>query len=104
MARIYAERVYGPMCSYSDRYWAQKTPLLVEEPYQKHLYANVMVIAAQISYIHGQAKDAREELEEAVRLQAFRSKHEPIWAQVEKKCGFSWREQAIEEPASRGWW
>ncbi len=67
MARIYAERVYGPHHDYDIRHNKQKFPLQIDAD-RGPLFAKVLVVAAQISYTHGKVDEALEELRNAVAL------------------------------------
>lgn len=67
LARTYAERAYGPRYNYGQGYHISKLHLRVE-PFEKPLYAPVMLIAARISYLQNDLGKAGRELEEAIRL------------------------------------
>ena len=70
MARIYAERVYGPVCGFRDLVYDKTAPLQVEpESLGSALYSEVMYIAAKISYAEDNITCAEREIDEAKRLQ-----------------------------------
>lgn len=70
MARIYAERVYGPYHDYdSYRHHKHKFPLQIEAD-RGPLFAKLLVIAAHISYAHGKVDEALDELFNAIQLDA----------------------------------
>ncbi len=70
MARIYAERVYGPYHDYdSYRHHKHKFPLQIEAD-RGPLFAKLLVVAAQISWAHGKVDEALEELCNAIELDA----------------------------------
>lgn len=70
MAHIYAERAYGPVHSYDNRGNRYKLPLRLEDDEGAFpaSYAEVLGVAAQISYAHGDVYEALAELHEAARL------------------------------------
>jgi len=78
MARVWAERAYGPRRSYyiGRRPRKEKIPLNVESDgsVQSALYAEVMLIAARISYANDDVWEAGREIDEARRLQPPHSK------------------------------
>ena len=60
LARIYVERIYGPLCSYDDRANRQKFPLEITAGKHSY-YAELLAIAAEISFANGDEPTAREE-------------------------------------------
>lgn len=67
MARIYAERAYGPVHSHDDKHNSQELPLGVRPEYG-YAFADVLLVAAKRSYQHGRVREAVDELKEAARL------------------------------------
>ena len=70
MARIYVERIYGPLYSMDDRVTRQKLPLDIPQDNQvaSGTYAELLHVAARISLVHGQEGEAIAELNEACDL------------------------------------
>ena len=72
LARVYVERIYGPLATYDNRHNAQKLPLKITTG-QVHVnnpaaYAKLLAVAASISLAHGHFSEAIEELSEATEL------------------------------------
>ena len=72
LARVWVERIYGPLHTWDRRHSRVKFPLQIPDPQlngaQPAVYANLLVVAARISIIHGHDHDAIVELCEALRL------------------------------------
>ena len=70
MARIYVERIYGPLYSMDDRANHRKLPLDIPRDNQvaSGTYAELLHVAARISLVHGQEGEAIAELSEACEL------------------------------------
>ena len=69
LARIYVERIYGPLAGYDDRVHKVKFPLQIpEDGALPSVYAEILVVAANISQAHGQYYEELVELDEALRL------------------------------------
>lgn len=106
MARIYAERVYGPHHDYDIyRHHKHKFPLQVEAD-RGPLFAKLLVVAAQISYAHGKVDEALDELRNAIELdadcqeaQALQSQYDERWEQLQKRKDA--RQQAQDRQAEK---
>ena len=70
LARIYVERVYGPLHSYDDRVNKKKFPLdfTPDEYHNPAAYAELLYVAAKISLAHGNGVETWGELHEAGNL------------------------------------
>ena len=68
LARVWVERVYGPLFSEDDRGNTYRFPLQISPGRTLAVYAELLVVAARISIAHGQDYDAIFELREACRL------------------------------------
>lgn len=70
LARVWVESIYGPLHSWDRRHNREKFPLRLPEVNgaQPAVYADLLVVAARISIVHGHDRDAIEELHEASRL------------------------------------
>ena len=69
LARIYAERIYGPLAGYDDRVNKVKFPLQISpDGATPRVYAELLLVAARISLAHGGYYEALAELNEALRL------------------------------------
>ena len=66
MARIYTERALDPRRAYDDRH--NKTLSLDLQPWEEVVYAEVFLVAAEISGTHGQVEHAVRDLRAADRL------------------------------------
>ena len=84
MARIYAERAYGPCHSYDDRHHHVKFPLQIEED-MGAAYAKVLGVAARISYEHGNTGEAINELRNAMSLDPLNSENEQLLKQYNER-------------------
>lgn len=71
MARIYTERAFDPRRPY-DRGWKQY--YLELEPWQEVVYAEVLHVAASLSYIYVDVSEACNSLEEAGKYVPFNEK------------------------------
>lgn len=74
MARIYTERALDPRRPYDDR--QNKVYSLSIETWESVVYAEVLHVAAKISYAHGDVKEAKEDLETAGQLVPFDEEQE----------------------------
>ena len=72
LARIYVERVYGPLAGHDGRGHDVKFPLLITTGHvtvhNLEDYAKLLAVAARISLAHGQYLDAAQELSQASML------------------------------------
>ena len=67
LARIYVERIYGPLYSCDDRGNRQKFPLEITAGGHAY-YAELLALAAEISFANGDKPTAHEELTYASSL------------------------------------
>ncbi|KAG6994062.1 hypothetical protein G7Y79_00047g082880 [Physcia stellaris] len=83
LARIYVERIYGPLYSLDDRANRQKFPLanLKGRP---EAYAELLGVAAQISWSHGKWREAFCELHYAKELDSSNSEIQQQRIEYEK--------------------
>ena len=68
LARIYVERIYRPLCTFDNRINQQNFPLQLPPEANRTLYAQLLIVAARISLVHGQVGKAKWELRQARRL------------------------------------
>ena len=68
LARVYVERVYGPLYSFDTRFHTRKFPLTLPEHSNAAMYVDLLLVAARISLACGNEGQAREELWEASNL------------------------------------
>lgn len=69
LARVYVERIYGPLATYDDRANREQFPLRIpQDGASPSVYAELLLVAAKISLIHGHHWKALMELSEASRL------------------------------------
>ena len=69
LARIYVERIYGPLAGWDDRVNKVKFPLEIPpDGATPRVYAELLLVAARISRAHGAHYEALAELDEALRL------------------------------------
>lgn len=77
------ERIYGPLHSTDDRGNDTKFPLEITGD-NREAYAQLLVVAAQISLSHGQASGAYGELQEASRLDPENKEVTPLLDRCEE--------------------
>ena len=87
MARIYTDRALAPRQSYDWRY--NRIPHQIDiEPWEEIVYAEVLHVAAMISYRHGHVSEAIDSLEQAGDLTPFNeeqtTRHESWQAHADK--------------------
>ena len=72
IARIYVERIYGPLYSMDNRRNRLKFPLIIPADSQvaAGTYAKLLYVAARISLVHGRYYEADAELAEAHEFDA----------------------------------
>ena len=89
MARIYTERALDPRRRFDHR--GNKEREIVVEPWEETVYAEVLHVAAKISYAHGDVREALLDLhaagqflpfneEQESRREAWQSQAERLWA------------------------
>lgn len=71
------ERIYGPLYTTDDRGFDARFPLEINGD-NGEAYADLLVVAAQISLSHGQASGAHDELHEASRLDPENKEVKPL--------------------------
>lgn len=99
MARIYAERVYGPHHDYDMyRHHRHKFPLQIEAD-RGPLFAKVLVVAAQISYAHGKVDEALEELWNAIELDADCKEAQALQSQYQERKEQLNKREAVRQQA-----
>ena len=77
MARIYTERAQDPRRPYDDRHNKMYSPLSVE-PWEHVVYSEILHVAAQISYAHGDVWGALESFQEAEELNPLDEEQESM--------------------------
>ncbi|KAL8797319.1 MAG: hypothetical protein Q9195_000473 [Heterodermia aff. obscurata] len=89
LARIYVARIYTPLASFDDRINRQKFPLKITtgdvQVDNPKVYARLLVVAAQISLVHGKWAEAKTELEEAKELDPDDLDIHRRWEEVEER-------------------
>lgn len=106
MARVYVERVYGPLYSYDNRLNNEKFPLQIESNIIG-VYADLLAVAAQLSWANGDVGGAIYELCEAERLtpenpdiRQLLQMYTQHWQSLMEKRGL-WRKRQ-QDPDKRG--
>lgn len=88
LARIYVERICAPVYNYDDGFNKVKYPLRFDRDVpasdDPEVYAEVLLVAAQISLRHGKISEAREELDEASQLDLSNLEIDRLWKQTRK--------------------
>ena len=87
LARVYVERIYGPLASWDNRHNKEKFPLQIpQDGPSPSVYAELLLVAAKISITHGHHGEAFAELEEAFKLDdsnedinEFVEQRQPLW-------------------------
>ena len=86
MARVLTERVLGPCRGHDDQNFVVHVLLHMASEAQRHLIADALIIAAQVSYLQGDVQEAQIELDQAIKLKAKSDLYQPLLAEFAARC------------------
>lgn len=99
LARVYVERIYGPLHSYDHRFNKQKFPLELPANHNPEVYAEILAVASKISTLHGKHQEARQELSEAMNLDPANKDAQRLMEECQATCDERYYRRARQNKA-----